>query len=93
MPAPQLPLPVRGPGLRLRQVPPPAVDTWHQTHDRPTGHRARLGKVRWAVERALARLHQLRRLRTPYERRADLHQGLLALACSHICLRRLRASF
>ncbi|MDX2813450.1 IS5/IS1182 family transposase, partial [Streptomyces sp. PA03-5A] len=28
-----------------------------------------------------------------YERRADLHQGLLELACSIICLRRLRPSF
>lgn len=34
-----------------------------------------------------------KRLRIRYERRADLHQGLLALACSIICLRRLRRSF
>ncbi|MGW1817438.1 Tn3 family transposase [Streptomyces sp. NPDC002125] len=27
-----------------------------------------------------------------HERRADLHQGLLELACSIICLRRLRTS-
>jgi hypothetical protein len=38
-------------------------------------------------------LHQFKRLRTRYERRADLHQGLLELACSLICLRRLRTSF
>ncbi|MFI1523950.1 IS5 family transposase [Kitasatospora cineracea] len=52
-----------------------------------------LGKVRWAVERAFVWLHQFKRLRTRYERRADLHQGLLGLACSIICLRRLRTSF
>ena len=28
-----------------------------------------------------------------FERRADLHQGLLELACSPVCLRRLRTSF
>lgn len=33
------------------------------------------------------------RLRIRYEHRADLHQGLLELACSIICLRRLRTSF
>jgi transposase len=43
-----------------------------------------LGKVRWVVERAFAWLHQFKRLRTRYERRADLHQGLLELACSLI---------
>ncbi|MEW2726685.1 transposase, partial [Streptomyces albidoflavus] len=52
-----------------------------------------LGKVRWVVERAFAWLHQFKRLRIRYERRADLHQGLLELACSLICLRRLRTSF
>ncbi|MFC5646895.1 IS5/IS1182 family transposase, partial [Kitasatospora cinereorecta] len=34
-----------------------------------------------------------KRLRTRYERRADLHQGLLELAASIICLRRLQRSF
>ncbi|MFJ6518213.1 hypothetical protein ACIQJ4_08125 [Streptomyces filamentosus] len=28
-----------------------------------------------------------------YARRADLHQGLLELACSIVCLRRLRPAF
>lgn len=36
-----------------------------------------LGKVRWVVERAFAWLHQFKRLRTRYEQRADLQQGLL----------------
>ncbi|MER5322985.1 IS5 family transposase [Streptosporangium roseum] len=60
---------------------------------RGTAHGSGLGKVRWVVERAFAWLHQFKRLRIRYERRADLHQGLLELACSIICLRRHRASF
>lgn len=53
-------------------------------------HGSGLGKVRWVVERAFAWLHQFKRLRIRYGRRGDLHQGLLELACSLICLRRLR---
>ena len=60
---------------------------------RGVAHGSGLGKVRWVVERAFAWLHQFKRLRTRYERRAGLHQGLLDLACSIICLRRLRKSF
>ena len=37
-------------------------------------------------------LHQFERLRIRYEIRADLHLGLLQLARSIICLRRLRTS-
>ncbi|GAA4011311.1 IS5 family transposase [Streptomyces marokkonensis] len=59
---------------------------------RGVAHGSGLGKVRWVVERAFAWLHQFKRLRTRYERRADLHQGLLELARSLICLRRLRTS-
>ncbi|MFJ7063007.1 IS5 family transposase [Streptomyces microflavus] len=60
---------------------------------RCVAHGSGLGKVRWVVERAFAWLHQFKRLRIRYERRAELHQGLLELACSLICLRRLRTSF
>lgn len=59
---------------------------------RCVAHGSGLGKARWVVERAFAWLHQFKRLRTRYERRADLHQGMLKLACSLICLHRLRAS-
>ncbi|MFD8812188.1 IS5 family transposase [Streptomyces sp. NPDC059627] len=59
---------------------------------RGAAHGSGLGKVRWVVERAFAWLHQFKRLRIRYERRADLHQGLLELACSVICLRRLQKS-
>ncbi|MFJ8871659.1 transposase, partial [Streptomyces sp. NPDC102473] len=47
----------------------------------------------WVVERTFAWLHQFKRLRIRYEIRADLHLALLHLACSIICLRRLRTSF
>ncbi|MFF3663526.1 IS5 family transposase [Streptomyces olivochromogenes] len=60
---------------------------------RGTAHGSDLGKTRWVVERTFAWLHQFKRLRIRYEIRADLHLGLLQLACSIICLRRLRTSF
>ncbi|MEU3983797.1 IS5 family transposase [Streptomyces sp. NPDC026672] len=56
-------------------------------------HGSGLGKTRWVVERTFAWLHQFKRLRIRYEIRADLHQGLLQLACTIICLRRLRTAF
>lgn len=60
---------------------------------RGAAHGPGMGKARWVVEHAFARLHQFERLRIRYERRGDLHQGLLELACcSLICLRRLRTS-
>ena len=51
-----------------------------------TTHGFGLGKTRWVVERTFAWLHQSKRLRIRYEIRADLHLGLLQLACSFICL-------
>ncbi|MFF8282138.1 IS5 family transposase [Streptomyces albus] len=59
---------------------------------RGVAHGSGLGKVRWVVKRAFAWLHRFKRLRIRSERRADLHQGLLELACSLICLRRLRTA-
>ena len=50
------------------------------------GHE-RLGRWRWVVERTLGWLHRFRRLRIRYERRADIHQDFLSLACTVICLR------
>lgn len=60
---------------------------------RGVAHGSGPGKVRWVGARAFAWLHQFKRLRIRYERRADLHQGLLELACSLMCLHRLRTSF
>ena len=56
-------------------------------------HGSGLGKLRWVVERTFAWLHAFRRLRTRYERRADIHQAMLSIACSIICLRHLQTSF
>ena len=60
---------------------------------RGVAHGSGLGQVRWVVERAFAWLHGFKRLRTRYERRADLHLGLLQLACALICHRQLVKSF
>jgi transposase len=49
--------------------------------------RERLGRWRRVVERTLGWLHRFRRLRIRYERRADIHQAFLLLACSLICWR------
>jgi transposase len=56
-------------------------------------HGSGLGTVRWVVERGFAWLHGFKRLRTRYERRADIHLGLLQLACALICHRELIKSF
>lgn len=45
-----------------------------------------LGRYRWVVERTQAWLLSYRRLGVRYERRADLRQGLLHLACALICV-------
>jgi transposase len=50
---------------------------------RGVAHGSGLGRWRWMVERTIAWLHQYRRLRTRWERRADIHEGFLKLA---VCL-------
>jgi transposase len=54
-------------------------------------HGSGLGGERWVVERTIAWLHQYRRLRVRYERRADIHEAFLHIACSLICFRQLQA--
>jgi transposase len=46
----------------------------------------RLGRHRWVVERTLAWMARYRRLEVRYERRANLHEAVLHLGCSLICL-------
>ena len=53
---------------------------------RGAAHGSGLGVYRWVVERALSWLHQNRRLKFRYERRDDIHEAFLALACALICL-------
>ena len=52
---------------------------------RRTPHGSGLGRQRWVLERTIAWLHQMRRLRTRFERRADIHQAFLTLGCALIC--------
>jgi len=52
---------------------------------RNTPNGSGLGTTRWVVERTLAWLHQYRRLRVRYEKRADIHEAFLTLGCIMIC--------
>jgi transposase len=58
-----------------------------------SSHGSGLGKQRWVVERTISWLHQHRRLRIRYERRADIHEAFVSIACSLICLRALEGAF
>jgi hypothetical protein len=44
------------------------------------------------VERTIAWLHQMRRLRTRFERRVDIHQAFVTLGCALICWNHLLPS-
>jgi len=65
----------------------------HRIARRNTQNGSGLGRVRWVVERTFAWLHAYKRLAICYERRADLHEAFLAIACSLICWRQLQESF
>jgi hypothetical protein len=52
-------------------------------------HGSGLGKVRYVVEQTIAAVHQNRRLKVRYERRGDIHQAFLTLACIKVCWYRL----
>jgi transposase len=60
---------------------------------RNTDHGSGLGIYRWVVERSLSWLHQFRRLRIRYERRADIHDAFLTIGCILICHRMFQKSF
>ena len=60
---------------------------------RRSPHGSGLGKYRWVVERAESWLHKYRRLKLRYERRDDIHEAFLALACALICLNCLEDPF
>ena len=59
---------------------------------RQTEHGTGLGRERWVVERTFAWLHNRRRLLIRTDRRHDIHEGFLALACCQITWRRLETS-
>jgi transposase len=58
---------------------------------RQTEHGSGLGRQRWVVERTFAWLHNRRRLLIRADRRDDIHEGFLALACCLIYWRRLES--
>jgi transposase len=60
---------------------------------RKTAHGSGLGRARWVVERTFAWLHHFKRLLVRYDRRHDIHEAFLALACCLVCYRRLQRSF
>jgi transposase len=64
---------------RRKRTKPPTAD----------GRRLRRYKRRYIVERSFAWLHSYRRVVTRYERRIDLYDGFVHLACAFICLNRL----
>jgi transposase len=59
---------------------------------RQSEHGSGLGRERWIVERTFAWLRNRRRLLVRYERRSEIHEAFLALACCLICWRRLETS-
>ena len=56
-------------------------------------HGSGLGVFRWVVERTLSWLHQFRRLRIRYERRADIHEAFMTIGCILVCSRALQGTF
>jgi transposase len=60
---------------------------------RGTPHGSGLGIFRYVVEQTIALLHQMRRLRTRFERRDDIHLALMKLGCISVCHTRLTSSF
>ena len=59
---------------------------------RNSEHGSGLGIFRWVVERTISWLHQFRRLRVRYERRADVHLAFMTLGCIVICHRYLNGA-
>jgi transposase len=53
----------------------------------------RLGRWRWVVERTFSWMAYCRRLVVRYERRADIHEAFLQLACALISFNRLQSGF
>ncbi|MFD7860307.1 IS5 family transposase [Streptomyces microflavus] len=49
-----------------------------------------IGKLRYVVEQTFALLHHFKRLAVRWERRTELHDAFISLACSLICYRRLK---
>jgi transposase len=59
---------------------------------RRTPHGSGLGVFRYVVEQTLALFHQFRRLRTRFDKRADIHEAFMTIGCAMMCWRRLHRS-
>jgi transposase len=57
-----------------------------------SAHGSGCGRERWVVERSISWLHQHRRLRVRWERRDDIHQAFVVIACCPIWLKTLAAA-
>jgi transposase len=60
---------------------------------RNTEHGSGMGVFRWVVERTISWLHNFRRLRVRFDRRADIQEGFLNFAKSLICWNLLNCEF
>jgi transposase len=60
---------------------------------RQTEHGSGLGRARSVIERTFAWIHNFKRLLVRYDRRAEIHEAFLAIACCLVCFRRLENSF
>jgi transposase len=54
-------------------------------------HGSGLGVFRYVAEQSIALLHQFRRLRVRYDKRADVHEAFVTIALAWICWRRLHS--
>jgi transposase len=77
--------------LRRRHITPKIAKRKGRHSSKPTVHGSGLGTERWVVERTISWLHQHRRLRIRWERRPDIHEAFLSIACSLICFKQLQA--
>ena len=57
---------------------------------RGVAHGSGLGKDRYVVEQTIAAIHQNRRLKIRYDKRSDIHQAFLTIACIKVCYNRLQ---
>jgi transposase len=60
--------------------------------ERKREHGSGLGQYRYVIEACFDWLFNWRRLRVRYEKRPDIHDGFLALACAMICWKKLQAA-
>ncbi|WP_181923938.1 hypothetical protein [Streptomyces inhibens] len=49
-----------------------------------------MGKLHYVVEQTYALLHHFKRLDVRWERRPELHDAFVSVACGLICRRRLK---